>query len=327
MIVAVSHAGDEHAGPVLEALRRLGRGAVLLDVSDFPGRARIALDCGGRRRGWTLDGPAGPIRAKDITAIWWRRPLPLAPEPGLHPEHAAFAARQAYEAIAGVAASLDVRWVNEPWSEEAASHKPRQLAAAERAGFRLPRTLVTNDPEKARAFLDAAGKRSVVHKALHATPEDWHMTRFVGPDDRARLPAIRLAPVILQEYVPGLDLRVTVVGDRIFAAAIDARDTRSPQDFRPVYEDARVEACELPARVAARVRALVRELGLAYAAIDLRRRDDGEHVFLESNTSGQWLFIERATGYPISAAVADYLAGARASGRRAFSRAPQKGLT
>jgi glutathione synthase/RimK-type ligase-like ATP-grasp enzyme len=309
VIVAVSHVGDNHAAPVLEALRRLGREAVLLDVGELPRRARISLDYGGRRRAWTLDGPAGPIRARDVTAIWWRRPLPFVPEPGLHPDHAAFASRQAYEAVAGLATSLDVRWVNEPWRDDAASRKPRQLATAERAGLRVPRTLVTNDPEKARAFLDAAGRRRVVHKALHATPGDWHTTRFVGREDRARLPAIRLAPVILQEYVPGVDVRVTVVGGRLLAAAKDAPPTPPPEDFRLVFDDAKVEACKLPRDVAARLLALVKDLGLAFAAIDLRRRDDGEHVFLESNPSGQWLFVERRTGYPISAAVADLLAG------------------
>ncbi len=309
MIVVVSHADDMHARLVLEALRPLGREAVVLNPGDFPARARIALGYGAGLGKWTLDCEAGPIRARDVAAVWWRRPLPLVTQPGLHPDHAAFAARQTYEAVAGLAASIDARWVNDPWRDEAATHKPRQLAAAERAGFRVPRTLITNDPEKARTFLDAVGKRRAVHKALHATPEDWHATSFVDPEDRARLPAIRLAPVILQEYVPGVDVRVTVVGKRIFAAAIDARATCSPQDFRLAFDDAKVEPCKLPGDVARRVRALVTDLGLVYAAIDLRRRKNGDYVFLEVNPSGQWLFVERRTGYPISAAIADVLAG------------------
>ncbi len=307
MIVAVSHAGDEHAGPVLEALRRLGAEAVLLDTSAFPSRAAISFEHGARGRDWTLDGPAGRIRAHDVTAVWWRRPLPLAPEPSLGREHAAFAVRQTYAALAGLAASLDVRWVNDPWRDDAASRKPRQLAAAERVGLRIPRTLVTSDPARARAFLRRVRGRAV-HKAVDATPEDWRTTRIVGPADVARLPALRLAPVILQEYVPGVDVRVTVVGGRLFAAAIDARGTFSPHDFRNAFDEARVERCALPRDVARRLRALLSELGLSYAAIDLRRRDDGEHVFLEVNPSGQWLFIERQTGMPITKAVAELLA-------------------
>jgi glutathione synthase/RimK-type ligase-like ATP-grasp enzyme len=50
-------------------------------------------------------------------------------------------------------------------------------------------------------------------------------------------------------------------------------------------------------------------LGLVYAAIDLRLTPDGDHVFLEVNPAGQWLFIEQATGQPISEAIAGVLAG------------------
>ena len=309
MIVAISHDGDDHAAPVLEALRGLGTRAVLFDVATFPARSALALDYGGRRRRWTLEGPGFSIAVEDVTGVWWRRPRLLQAEPGLPAEHEDFALRQADEALSGLAASLPARWVNHPWRDAAASHKPFQLAAAERAGLRLPRTLVTNDPARARSFLAAARGKRVVHKALHATPEDWHTTRMVGPEDRRRLPALRLAPVILQEYVPGVDVRVTAVGGALFAAAIDARETASPHDFRPVYDDARVEPLELPAVLAGRLRALLAELGLSYAAIDLRRREDGEYVFLEVNPSGQWLFVERRTGLPITGAVAALLAG------------------
>lgn len=309
MIVAVSHAGDDHLGPVLEALRRLGEDVVVLDTGEFPARAWIGLEYGGRRGRARLRGARGAIDASAVTAVWWRRPRRLTAEAGLRPADADFAVRQANEALCGLGASLDVRWVNDPWRESAASPKPRQLAAAERAGFRVPRTLVTNDPARARAFLAAAGRRPVVHKALHATPEDWRTTRLVGAGDRRRLRSVRLAPVILQEYVAGVDVRVTAVGGKLFAAAIDARRTSSPEDFRPVYDAARVERCRLPGPVTTRIRKVLRELGLSYAAMDLRRRDDGEYVFLESNPSGQWLFVERRTGLPITDAVARLLAG------------------
>lgn len=312
MIVAVSHAGDDHAAPVLEALGRLGEEAVVLDTGELPGRGAISAEFGVRRPGAGIRGSHGFLRASDVTAVWWRRPRPLRPSPGLRSDDAGFAIRQAGEALCGLAASLDVRWVNDPWRDSAASHKPLQLAVAERVGLPVPRTLVTNDPERARAFLEAAGSRPVVHKALHATPEDWRTTQLVGREERRRLRSIRFAPTILQHYVPGVDVRVTAVGGELFAAAIDARDTCSPEDFRPAFSDARVEPCRLPSEVASRLRKLLRTLGLRYAAIDLRRRPGGEHVFLEANPSGQWLFVERRTGLPITNAVAALLAGRRA---------------
>jgi glutathione synthase/RimK-type ligase-like ATP-grasp enzyme len=111
--------------------------------------------------------------------------------------------------------------------------------------------------------------------------------------------------VIFQEFVDAeADVRVTVVDGEIFAAEIDARGTRNELDWRVDTDRADIRAVEIPADLAARLLAMMAELRLCYGAFDLRRRRDGEHVFLEVNPAGQWLFVELRTGQPISEAVA-----------------------
>lgn len=324
MILAVTHAGDDHAPLVLDALARRGAEAVVVDLSDLPRAGRLAFAYGdaGSSRELRLDGrPA--IRADELTAVWWRRPRPFTAAGGLLPGDAILAARQTEEAFMGLLASLGaagVRLVNDPWRDEVASLKTRQLAAAQHAGLAVPPTLVTSDPDAARAFLDACGQDGAVHKQLTTTAEAWRPTRRVGAADLARLDALRLAPVILQAFVPGVDVRVTAVGDELFAAEIDARETASPEDFRPVLADCRVAPCTLLDRDAAALRALIRDLDLSYAAIDLRRRDDGSLVFLEVNPGGQWYFVEQRTGQPITAALASHLSGGPALRRGVSTR-------
>ncbi len=315
MILAITHAGDDHAPLVLAALARLDAKVTVLDLADLPRAGRLALAYGGAGQ-WAevrLDGRP-PIRAEEVTAVWWRRPRPFAAAAGLRPDDATFSARQAGEALMGLLASLGaagIRLVNDPWRDEVASLKTHQLAAAERVGLAVPPTLVTSDPDAARAFLASCGPDGAVHKPLRPAEGDDRPTRRVGPADLARLHALRLAPVILQGYVPGVDVRVTAVGDALFAAEIDARATRSPEDFRPVLAECRVAPCTLPERDAAALRALLRELGLSYAAIDLRRREDGSLAFLEINPGGQWFFVEQRTNQPITAALASLLASRR----------------
>jgi D-alanine-D-alanine ligase-like ATP-grasp enzyme len=53
--------------------------------------------------------------------------------------------------------------------------------------------------------------------------------------------------------------------------------------------------------------ALLEQLGLPFGTIDMRIDPCGEYQFLEVNPAGQFLWIEIATGLPISAAVADLL--------------------
>ena len=50
------------------------------------------------------------------------------------------------------------------------------------------------------------------------------------------------------------------------------------------------------------------ELGLLFGTIDMKLTEGGEHVFLEVNPQGQFLYIEILTGLPIANAVADFLA-------------------
>jgi glutathione synthase/RimK-type ligase-like ATP-grasp enzyme len=314
VILAVTHGGDDHAPLVQGALARLGAEVFALDLADLPGRGSLALayEWPGREGGsfvLQLEGRP-PLDLGKVTAVWWRRPRLMEAAPGLSAERASFAVRQAGDALMGAVASLapHALLVNDPWREARASLKTLQLAAARRLGFRIPETLVTNDPATASAFLSPRGEGGAVHKAVHATPADWRKTARVGPRFRSRLEDLRAAPVILQERVPGVDVRVTVVGEALFAAEIDARGSSSPDDFRGVEDECRFAPRELPPDEAARLQALTQELGLSFAAVDYRRRDDGAWFFLELNPAGQWGFVEDRTGQPITAALAALLA-------------------
>jgi hypothetical protein len=311
VILAVSHPGDEHAPPVLDALACQGAEAALLDLSDLPRRGRVAFSFGREGgRELRLDGRP-PIDARRVTALWWRRPqLPRAPR-ALGVARSGFAERQTLDAVMGWISSLEpqARLVNHPWRDDAAGQKTFQLAAAGRAGLRIPETLVTSDPLEARAFLARQGRAGAVQKAVQATRADWRPTRPVGPRGAAGLRGLRHAPVILQQRIPGLDVRVTLVGRRLFAAEIDARRSTSPDDYRGHERSCRFSRCRLPPAVARGLRALMQELGLLYGAADLRRGADGGWYFLELNPGGQWLFVEQRTGQPISQAVAALLLG------------------
>jgi len=311
VILLVSHRGDDHLAPVLAGLRRRRRRVELLDTARFPRRGAIDLRLGGRApaRLHLAAGPAAFL-ADELKAVWWRRSRPCQPDPRVPlSAHREFARRETAEALAGLFQGTRALWVNDPGRDREAGHKVGQLQAARACGLRVPRTCVTNRPARARAFLGELLPGDAVCKALHASPEAWYPTRLLVPGDRELLPLLRQAPVLLQEYVPGVDLRVTCVGRRLFASEIDARRTPYPADFRLGFGQARVRPARLPREVARGLRALVARLGLRYAAVDLRRTDEGEHLFLEVNPSGQFLFVEKRTGQPIAEALCDLLAG------------------
>jgi hypothetical protein len=294
---------------VLAALARRGAAAALLDLALMPRQGVVRLGHGGGGPSVLILPDGTLVEASQVRAAWWRRGLEPVVHDGLS-YGAAHHARLQWEALLhGFLGGLAARLVNDPWLEARAARKPAQLAAAERAGLQVPETLVTSDPAAAAAFLDGLGEARAVAKPLDGTdPAGW--TRLLGDEDRDRLAGLRTAPVILQRYVAGVDVRLTAVGDRLYACQIDARATPSPQDWRAAASEARFAPCDVPAEVVAGVLRLMAGLGLAYGALDFRVREaDGAWHFLEVNPSGQWLGIEERTGLPITQAVAELLAG------------------
>ncbi|MGW7004860.1 hypothetical protein ACWGCW_19080 [Streptomyces sp. NPDC054933] len=74
---------------------------------------------------------------------------------------ARFAAAQVRYGLGGTLYALaGCLYVNHPLKNQAAEHKPLQLAAAQRLGLTVPPTLVSNDLDDVRAFI--AAHREVV---------------------------------------------------------------------------------------------------------------------------------------------------------------------
>lgn len=151
-------------------------------------------------------------------------------------------------------------------------------------GFAAPRTLMTNDPERAAAFLGAVGE-AVVKPSVGVGS-----TRRVTESDRERLDELRVCPVQLQEFLAGDTIRVHIVGDSVVLALRILADRDGPE------VDSRVgtkgfEYCKLPDLEEQRIVQATRSLGLHYAAWDILATDDGRHVYLDCNPGPYIMWI------------------------------------
>ena len=190
--------------------------------------------------------------------------------------------------------------VNRPSAMTSNSSKPLQTALIAEAGFPVPATLLTSNPDEAAAFL--ARHSRAIYKSTGGV-----RSRVALLDDVviARL-GNAACPLQIQEYIDGVDFRVHVVGDALFACSINsgAVDYRYPgaPDGSPA-----IEAAELQPDIADRCVSLTRALGLAFSGIDLRRTPDGRWVCFEVNPSPGYTYYEQATGAPITAALVSLL--------------------
>ncbi|MDE2371785.1 MAG: hypothetical protein KGN16_22650 [Burkholderiales bacterium] len=332
MILIVSSANDVHALCVAQELARRGARYEVVDSTrlSMEGRVSHAIGAGRSSIEWTnVRGES--VDLGEARAVWHRRRyMPVAPAlPDADDE--AFLKREWDELFSGLFASMDCPFVNAPQAQRAAV-KPLQLHWASRLGLRFPDTLITNDPEQARRFVDRHGSR-VIHKVLSPPYHRWMGTARWRDEDRAHLDELVLAPTIFQEMVTDCrELRVTLIGNELYAAEFRPRDG---------LIDGRLESFEgyrrhdLPAAVGRQLKALAARLGLVFCTIDLKLTNEGEYVFLELNPQGQFLYIEILTGMPLSRAFAellidvadgaDPLADARAAA--ALTRAPARAAT
>ena len=328
MILVLSTPRDEHAQTVLVELSRLGAEVQLLNLAEFPQRLALTMSYQNGVRRFKFGCEESGLDLDECGAVWWRRPQ--APEISpkiLRASHRLFALNESAEALQGLWHALDAFWVNDPARDQVAQRKAYQLRVAQDAGLEIPATLITNCPHAVEEFIRPRGFDRVVYKAFSATEQEWRETRLLKADEIPLLDNVRYTPVIFQEYIEAdIDLRVTIVGDEIFPAAIHSQETSYKIDFRIDIANAKIEPVRLPPDVEHRLGLLMKLLGLVYGAIDMRRTRDGRFIFLEINPAGQWLFIEQFSGQPISAALArllyeqDGLAEARRDGATGVSR-------
>ncbi|MBA4043995.1 MAG: ATP-dependent carboxylate-amine ligase [Erythrobacter sp.] len=252
------------------------------------------------------------LRLDDVTAAYYRRPQP--PE---FNEHSG-AAREYLQAewsavLRSLWNALEGRWLNSPFAILRAEDKPRQLSFAKRSAFRIPSTVVTNDPEVAREFTT---KHSCIAKPLRQALLDEGnagkviFTSRIETMDCVSDDEIRLAPVIYQQEIPKRrDVRVIVVDQQVFATAIESQQwSETEVDWRKgIRTDLEHCTIELPAEVIQACIAVTMALGLRYSAIDLVEDKEGAFWFLEANPNGQWAWIEQRTGAPVSAAIVEAL--------------------
>jgi len=328
-VLIVTNSHDLHADLVAAKLEAGGQAPFRLNLDAFPRDYQICL--------WFADGVLrGTIRHAGeaawldlghVGAVWMRKPGDHAfASDDLSAQELAFARLETEHALFSLIYTLDCYWMSHPVALRGAQWKGEQLQRAARMGFRIPDSLITNVPDAVRRFRgDIAG--DLVFKAMSspmlAAERVAADQRTVGQlsttiVDQAMMDnveAVAEMPCHFQQYIPKqYELRVTVIGEQVFAAKIHSQDDeRTAIDSRDMSAPIRYEAATLPAVLRQRCVDFVRSYDLAYGALDLIVTPDDDVVFLENNPVGQFLYIEQLIPeFKMTDAVADALVeGAR----------------
>jgi len=299
---------DVTADMVVAELDGNGVPVVRLDPADLPGPVALSGEYVRGSFHGHLSADGRLVSMSGLRSVWVRRPGAPATNAA---EPSDWLTEESAQALFGMLRSTDARWMNHPDAARRARHKPWQLSLAQRCGLPVPATLITTFPQAARDFA-ARFPDLVVKPVSGAHPQEPPRavpTSRVAPD--TDFAAVAFGPTLLQRRVAKrADIRLTCVGDRLFAARKAVAPDADPDevDVRFATSDALWREVDTPSSIAAGVRTYLREAQLAFGAFDFAEDSDGVWWFLECNQSGQFGFVEIESGQPIAAAVADWLA-------------------
>ncbi|MBB4717112.1 hypothetical protein BJ965_006994 [Streptomyces luteogriseus] len=305
MIVVCGITSDPSTALVIAALDRLGHTHAVLHQRRFEETPIDAQIVGAQIEGQVLTG-LGPVDCASVTGIYSRfMDWTVLPEVCDGPEETVERCRTWHHALSNWIEIAPGCVMNRAGASASNQSKPYQTQLIRQAGFQIPETLVTNDPELVHDFRARHGL--LIYKSISSVRS---IVQVLNDDADARLPLIRGCPVQFQRLIPGTNVRVHVAAGAVFATRV----VTNGLDYR--YAD-RTEFLpwQPPDELAERCSVLADRLGLPLAGIDLILTDDGQVFCLEVNPNPAFGCYENRTGQPISNAIAVGLERGRRSWR------------
>jgi glutathione synthase/RimK-type ligase-like ATP-grasp enzyme len=317
-VLIITNDHDEHASAVIRELQTRDVPVFRFHPEDLPHACSISLEIRDGHIDGEIRNAYHRIALNDVCAAWFRRARNLfADFRGLTPALTSekledYVTAQCRATVSAFCEALDTPlWVGHPQKLRRAEVKALQYAYAHQAGLKTPATLISNEPERASAFVQALGDGACAIKPL--------LAHGVSNEQGFRLPlttilpaghpldSVALAPNIFQPYIEkAFELRCVVMGDKIFSAKMDTQaDEATRNDWRA--GNPKHEIFSLPEHVQAAIHRLMASFEINFASMDIIVTPSGEFVFLDLNPNGQWLWLETELGLPLVASMADLL--------------------
>lgn len=310
---------NESISLVIKALENMGKKAFRFDTDRFPTEVKVDLYSGDKKAEIITDGEQR-LELKEVSSVWYRRmrygqKLPQEMDSQLREA----SLKECRLSLRGMIASLPGFHLDPITHVDRANHKQLQLQVAQKLGLLIPRTLTSNHPEAVKQFAQDCQATGIVTKMLSQFAiygeNKQEMVVFTSPvtdEDLDNLDGLQFCPMTFQENVPKtLELRITIVGEQIFTAAINSQQLEGAthdwrKEGRALHQ--KWQTYDLPKTIEKQLLELMKYFGLNYGAIDMIVTPDERYIFLEINPVGEFFWLELyAPRFPISQAIAEIL--------------------
>lgn len=304
---------DVHVDVVIERLQDIGGPEVVrINTDKFPVKnyATAYIDCKHSETVFNILDSNREFALDDIYLGWYRKFRLQSDIDDVYMD--AFAKAQTKAFYNYVFSGVE-NWFNSPIAMNSRCNKLSDLLLARQCGLAVPSTIVSNDPSK---LLEKSMGKKFVIKSLDSPiaksgKEEGYVlsTKILSSSELEQYSDdLRHCPILIQELInSSYELRVTIVSDEVFTCKQSVSpysDENVDIRLKSFEKQVKYEPYKLPERVKNSLLLFKKRLEMDYLAVDIIRSDNGDYYFLDSNPSGQWLWIELETGLDITGAIA-----------------------
>lgn len=202
------------------------------------------------------------------------------------------------------------KWINHPVSTYQAENKMYQLKCAKDIGLCIPKTFIGNVlPQQISLYKNYIVKSLDTALFYNGSQELFTYSLIVNGEELLDA-NIKNAPIVLQECLEDKqDLRVTVIGDKLFPISITNKGKNIYGDWRKISkEDLIYREVNIPKDIEIKILKLMKQLGLKFGGVDLAIMNN-IYYFIEVNPTGEWGWLSSGSNIPVDKAIVDELTG------------------
>lgn len=208
----------------------------------------------------------------------------------------------------------DKYWLNHP--DQSVKNKLVVLDQAKKHGLKVPAFTIVNNKEDLRTFYDQYEGKIItkcVNNAFYYADGDYSYSLYTNKVSAQDIESFEdsFFPTHFQEQVEkDIELRVFYLDGTFYASALFSQlDASSRIDLKlnPVGKPQRIVPFNLPRDIQNKLEALLKELRLNTASIDLIKTPDGDYQFIEINPVGQFGAISQLNNFNLNLKIAQLL--------------------
>jgi glutathione synthase/RimK-type ligase-like ATP-grasp enzyme len=297
---------DTHALYVKQALEKKGHMASLWYTADFPQQQIQTFKFNDNDFSWAFGGVGCHINSQNkFDTVWMRRPRKPVLSNMIHKDDYENVSKDVGSYFKNILNVIEPNafWINPVDKLNAVNCKLKQLKVAKEIGLNIPKTLVSNDVDEIKTFINSHKEDEVIYKTLY--PAAWReddgkslrlaYTRNVTLEHLPSDPILQNTTGIFQKKInKAYELRITYMGNCGISAKIRSQEhERGIMDWRyiPTHELV-IEPYILSDEIHKQCLQLMKKFGIVFGCFDFIVTPEEEYYFLEVNEQGQFLWIE-----------------------------------